>query len=359
MMYALRRWTCALGRWGRVALALLLACAALLLARDARAQDVSGPGAFARNGFGARGMAMANAQIAGRTGRASPYYNPALAPFVSTQRIGVSAAFMTFDRELQFLELATPLGPTAGIAAGVIRAGVDGIDGRDTGGFRTETLSTDEFALFLAFGNRFAERFSAGATLKLYTADYLDGVAEPLAFGLDLGATFGVTERLTVAASVHDLLAAYEWDTSGAFVGGRLTEDRFPVRVQLGAAYVMLEGRLEIQAEYESRLRDAERRTRVTTVTGGGPGEAFATETLRLHDGRGRLGVAWQAVEILELRGGLGRIGAGDGAESLRPSLGFGLDQSIGELRLHAAYAFVLEPYVHDPMHLVTLRFFL
>ncbi len=354
------------GEWGRafVLAALAAVTAGLLLAalgaaRPAAAQDAAA-GAFARTGFGARGIGMGNAQIADISGEASVYYNPALTPFIEGQRVLLSAALMTFDRSQQFAEFATPIGPTAGVAVGLVHAGVTGIDGRNRDGFATGELSTDEFAFFLAFGNRFAERLSVGASLKLFTADYGNDVDAPLTLGVDLGAVVEVTDRLQVAASVHDLLAQYNWDTSDAAQGGgRQNTDRFPVRVQLGAAHTFREGRLRVAAEYESRLIAAERRVRVPTSIGGTPGEAFRTEDVRFYRARLRLGAAYQPVEILSLRAGLDRLGAGDGLASARPSAGFGVDQTLGDFRVHAAYTFVLEPYVRDPMHLLTLRFFL
>jgi hypothetical protein len=307
-------------------------------------------------GFGARGIAMGNALIADPSGDVSAYYNPALAPTATGQRIAASAALLSFDRELQFLEFTTPLGPTAGLGFGLIHAGVNDIDGRDANGVRTQTLSTDEFNIFLAFGNRFAERLSVGAALKLYQANYGDFVDEPLSFALDLGMTVTVTEQLRVGAAVNDLLAKYEWDASTA--GGRAVTDAFPVRVRAGLAYALLEGRLRLVGEYESRFVEREERVGVPVATTTGPITRTEFRSLTLHGGRGRLGAAYQLVDILEVRAGVDRIGVGD-AEGLRPSAGFGLDQTLGSLELAISYAVVLEPNTRDAMNLFTLAVFL
>jgi hypothetical protein len=73
---------------------------------------------------------------------------------------------------------------------------------------------------------------------------------------------------------------------------------------------------------------------------------------------RGRLGAAYRPVDILALRAGLDRIGV-DGASGLRPTGGFGLRQSLGELDVRLGYAAALEPYVRTVMHLGTLEVFL
>ncbi len=321
------------------------------------AQDIA-PGSFARNGFDARGIAMGNALLADRSGEASPYYNPALAPYHSGQNLSASVAFMSMDRELQFLQFATPVRPSAGVALGLIHAGVSNIDGRDASGYRTETLSTDEFALFLAFGNRFGERLSAGAALKLYRADLFDTVDAPITLGVDAGLTYEVNTALHVGLVINDLLARYAWDTSAAFEGGRATTDRFPVRVRIGGMYRLLDDRLHVMAEYESRFTERQRRIRVPTTAGASVSTAFETESVLLHDSRLRIGASYRFVDIFTVRGGLNRIGAGD-LEGLRPSAGFGVEQPLGNLDVRAAYAVVLEPYVRDGMHLLSLQIFL
>ncbi len=75
---------------------LLIAVLLTLAATEAHAQAA---GAFSRMGFGARGVAMSNALVADASGYASPYYNPALAPFIPRQSLDASAAFMTLDLE--------------------------------------------------------------------------------------------------------------------------------------------------------------------------------------------------------------------------------------------------------------------
>jgi len=327
-----------------------------LMGPVAYAQQDAAAGAFSRIGFDARGLALGNALGADLSPDVSPYYNPALAPNASSQSLTASVGLLSFDRQLQSLQFGTPLGPTAGVALGIIRAGVSDIDGRDANGNATETLSTDEFALFLAFGNQFAERFAVGASLKLFQANYLDDADAPLGFGLDLGMTYRVTDRATAGVAVSDLLAKYEWNTSSE--GGRANTDRFPVRVRISGAYEFLsDGRLRVMAEYESRTLIREARTRVPRRSGGSPTTVFRTESVRLHQSGARIGASYPLAEIFTVRGGLDRIGV-DGASGLRPSAGFGLRETVGELDLEASYAFVLEPYVTDTLNFLSLRLY-
>jgi hypothetical protein len=341
---------------GLVAAALAAALWVGLGAGPARAQDPAA-GAFARLGVDARGMALGNALAANPAGDVSPYYNPALSPRASGQRLSASAALMSFDRELQFLEFTTPLGPTAGIGVGVIHAGVSNIDGRSENGTHTETLSTDEFGVLLGFGNQFADRFSLGATLKLYQADYIEEVRTARSFGLDLGASVQATERLTLGLVVNDLLAKYEWSASGSGQGGGNT-DRFPTRVRLGGHHSFQGGRLQVMAEVETRITTSPREIR--SISTGTPvaRPRIRTEEVRQADVRGRFGVAYRLVDIFTLRAGADRVGV-DGVSGLRPSAGFGLRQTLGNLRLRIGYAAVLEPYVNDAMNTATLQIYL
>ncbi len=301
-------------------------------------------GAFARLGFGARGMALGNALVADAAGAASPYYNPALAPFVAQQHLDVGAAFLTFDRELQFLQFAAPIRPRAGLAAGLTHAGVSNIDGRDASAYHERTLSTDAYAFFFAFGTHLSARVTLGAALKYYYADYLDTIEPVEGIGIDLGLTARLTERLYLGLAVSDLLARFAWDTSGAYEGGgRQTVDRFPVRLRLGAAYRLMDGRLRLMAEAEARFAARER-------------PDGASETVR----RGflRVGGAYRLVDALTLRLGIDRIGGKTG-RGVRPGVGLGVRRSVGQLQLAGAYTFVWETAVSDPMHVLALRLFL
>jgi hypothetical protein len=316
-------------------------------------------GAFSRMGFGARGIAMSNALVADGFGGASPYYNPALAPFIPGQSLEASAAFMTLDRDLQFLQLSAPLRPRAGIAAGLIHAAVSDIDGRDDSGYHTQTYSTDEFAFFLAFGVRMSERLSAGLGFQFYRADYFEGVSPVNSIGIDLGLNMQATESLRLGFAVDDLLARYSWDTSDLFgSAGRTTSDRFPTRIRLGGAYQLMGSQLLVTAEYESSITSSEIRTREVRLVGDTPREVFTSERLALHDSQFRVGAEYQPMDFFAMRAGVDGLGA-EAIAGARPSGGFMVEQELGSLVGRFEYAFVLESYALGTMHLVTLRVFL
>ncbi len=314
-------------------------------------------GSFARFGFGARSMAMGGTHTADVFGYASPYHNPALAPYSAAQSLDVSAAVMSFDRQLQHLQFAAPLRPRAGVAGGVIHGGVSGIDGRDGSGYHTEDYSTNEYAFFLAFGTRVSERISAGLGLRIYRADLFDGVDSPTSLGLSLGTTAKLSEQLAVGLAVDDLLAKYDWDTS-ALLGdaGSQTNDKFPIRFRLGAAYQLPTGRGMISAEVESQIQSAD----VETVSGigviaGTPVPTTTTDELRLSQVMARVGAEYWLAEPFALRIGYDRLGVGSLGEAT-PSAGFAIKQQFGDLNARLDYAAVLEPFANGVMHVVTLH---
>ena len=316
-----------------------------------------GVGAFSRLGFNARGIAMGNALVASSGENVSPYYNPALLPTTTKQRVSGSAALLAYDRQLQSLEFTAPLGPTAGVGVGLIHAGVRNIDGRNADGVHTEMLSTDEFALSLSFGNRFAERISVGATLTLYQSYVVPEASPVRGFGVDLGVAYSITPRLKLAGAVTDLLAKYEWNTGP--VNGESRTDRFPVRALLGGSYELLDGRLTVTGELESRFvpRDRDVVDRVVTTTRG-PRREMRTESVVLHQFQGRVGTEYRPLEILSLRMGIDRIGVSS-FSGIRPSAGFGLRQQVGALDLRVGYAAALEPNVRTLMHVGSIDIFL
>ena len=170
-------------------------------------------GQIGRMGFGGRGIAVGNALAGDASGFASPFYNPALAPYIKNQSLGLSAALMTQDRQLQFVELQTPLRPLAGIAAGLIHTGVQDIDQRNSSGYHISMVSTNEFAFFAAFGVRVGSKASIGVGLQLFRNDLHSDLPAVQTFGLDIGIGVHVLPSLHIGLVLDDLLAKYSWDT--------------------------------------------------------------------------------------------------------------------------------------------------
>lgn len=329
----------------RVALTLLL----LLAAAPAVGQDA---GAFARYGFGARSMAMGGVQAADVSGNASPFHNPALAPFVPGQTLDVTTSRLAFSRTLEGAQVSAPLRPRSGVVAGFLHAGTTDIDGRNDSGYHTGTLAADEYAFFLAFGTRFSEKLSGGLGLRVYRAS-LPELRATTSLGASLGLALTPSDRLSLALTVDDLFARYRFDAS-ALDGGTVT-DRFPTRLRGSAAWNLPEGRGTIGVEGELRVRYASvvGAGGVTDI-GGTFDEIAGRDSLRLAGGRLRLGAEVWVAEPLALRAGIDRIGAGS-FDDASPSAGFAIRRRLGEVYARLDYAAIFEA-AGPPAHVVTLH---
>jgi len=328
---------------------LLLIALGVAVAAPAAAQDA---GAFARYAFGARAIGMGGAQMADVWGGASPFHNPSLSPFVPAQSLDVSTSRMAFSRTIEAAQVATPLRPRSGVAAGFVHAGTTDIDGRDESGYHTSTMASDEYAFFLTFGTRFSERVSAGLGLRVYRAA-LPELRPSTSLGAGVGVTVRPSDRLAVALAVDDLFARYRIDASP--LGGGTVTDRFPTRVRLGAAWRTAGGNTTISAEGELRVRtvDVESPGGVIPI-GTGISERTLDTEYQLAAGRLRFGAETWLAEPFALRVGYDRLGAGAFGDAA-PSAGFAVRRRLGEVYARLDYAAMFES-AGPPAHVVTLH---
>ena len=334
----------------------LAGLAVVLLALSATA-GAQAPGAFARFGMGAR-AAVFGPQAADVFGDASPYHNPALAPYSASQSLEASAALLEFDREWQAVQVTAPLRPRAGLAGGIVRGAVTSIDGRDGSGYATGDFSTNEIAFFVAFGTRFSEKVSGGIGLRIYRSDLFEAIRPTTAIGVGAGLAVRATDRLALGLVAEDLFAKYNWNASAA--GGGTVSDDFPIRIRGGSAYRMGPetgaGKLVVAAEVEGQIRSTETRQPGGISTGGGfPTPETVTTDLRVGDVLARFGAEYHVVDPLAVRVGADRILLGDTGE-IRPSAGFSVRPSLGELSLRIDYAATLEPFGTAIAQTATLR---
>ncbi len=305
-------------------IALLLACLA-----PAAAQLDGSPGAYARMGFGARGMGMANAMVAVNTGEISTYYNPALSAFSADRTGAASASFLSFDRTLNFISYTQAIKPTAGLSAGIINAGVHNIDGRDEDGQQTEQYSTTDDQFFLSFSNRVDPRVSLGVAVKLYYSKLFDKVSSTTV-GFDIGAFFQLTDDIGIGAAVQDLNSKYKWDTQSLYgqPEGMTSDAKFPNLRKIGVSYRAFSGQALLAAEYENSS---------------------------LGSNLFRAGVEYSPVEAFTLRAGVDRMDGSSTSTGAKPTFGFSLKNALHGWTPGIHYAFVVEPYASHGIHILTV----
>jgi hypothetical protein len=299
-----------------------------LFGAGATAQTAGTAGAFARLGFGARGMGMGNAMSAVTSGELSSYYNPAASAFSEARVAGASFGILSLDRSLNFVNYTQAIKPTAGISFGLINAGVRDIDGRDGDGVQTGPLSTYENQFYLSFSNRVDPHVSFGGTIKLYYSKLYEDVKSSTV-GFDIGAMVVVTDGLTIGAVIQDINSKYKWDTKAIYgEQGRATEDKFPSLRRLAIAYRLPGTGGLIDAEVENSSQH-------TTLI--------------------RAGAEYPLIQQFVVRAGFDRWDLSDDATGVKPTFGFTLKNSFNGWNPALTYAYVAESFAPHGMHVLTL----
>jgi hypothetical protein len=271
---------------------------------------------------------MGNALSAVITGDISAYYNPALPAFAQERNVAASFGFLSLDRTLNFLSYSQAVQPTAGIAFTAINAGVGNIDGRDDNGIHTDSYSTYENQLALAFSNRVDDRVSLGVAIKLYYSKLFDGV-KSTTVGFDIGAAVRATDELTIGAALIDINSRYKWDTRSVYgENGSSPEDKFPMLRRLGASYILPWYNAVVSAEVENSSEK-------TTII--------------------RAGAEVPLAEYFTVRGGFDRWDMGDAATGVKPSFGFTVRNAVGSWTPSVTYAYVAESFAPRGMHILSL----
>ncbi|MCX6135772.1 MAG: hypothetical protein NTU47_18355 [Ignavibacteriales bacterium] len=284
-------------------------------------------GAAMRMGFGARGMGMANSLTAIKTDDGTGYYNPAVVPFQAHPSALLSAGFLPFDRNLNFVSYAQSIKPTGGFSLALINAGVSKIQGRSLDGLPTETYSTSENEFLFTFGTKVRPDFAVGVSAKILYYSLFESV-KSTTVGFDLGIVYAPSEAWTIGAVVADINSKYKWDTSQLYgSSGNTSIDRFPLRRKLAICYSpgFLKGRIAGEVEWVGAIVLS------------------------------RIGAELALQENVTLRGGIDQIDFAGGISS-KPSIGFSLQTAVASLKPTIDYGFILEPYGTGGIHMLSLR---
>jgi len=205
------------------------------------ATDYAGySGSFLRMGSSARSIAMGSSFTAELDRGFTAYHNPAGVVFLDRKQVTVLHHFLPLQRQYFATSFSTGLPPTAGIGLAWVSAGVNDIDGRNSAGFQTETLSTSENAVYVTFANQIAPGLSFGLNIKLLFSnlpvddDNLIGKGT----GFDLGVMYRNIPNATLAFSVQDFNSKYVWNTTSIFSqDGKVYNDFFPTIFRFGGSY--------------------------------------------------------------------------------------------------------------------------
>ncbi|MDI6766421.1 MAG: hypothetical protein QME52_06320 [Bacteroidota bacterium] len=303
--------------------------AIIIFSSSCYSQTAGTAGAFARMGFGARGMSMGNTLTAVTNDEISAYYNPALSAFSEDRTAMATFSILSLDRYLNFLSYTQAVKPTAGLSVGLINAGVRKIDGRNSDGMHTEDYSTYENQFFLSFSNRIDNRISLGVGIKLYHSKLFEEVTSTTV-GFDVGICFQLTDDISIGAAFQDLGSKYIWDSKPIYPDpyGKTTTDKFPSLRRMAIAYMLPNGIGTITAEFEN---------------------SSAKSNVM------RIGAEYYIMDYFIVRSGIDRLDFSEHKTGAKPSLGFTVKKPHDTWTPSVTYGFIFESFAPHGMHIITI----
>ncbi len=293
-------------------------------------------GAFLWMGLGADRVGMGDCGAAMTGGGTAWYYNPAALPYSTGRRVAFEYRMMALDRKIMYAGFSTPFEPEegmdAGVAVGVMRAGTDEIDGRDSNGERFDMLSYSDNLIHGSFALKPHPRVAVGISIKWLIGavpDIKENDENLYAYGMgvDIGLLVFARKDLRFGLQVRDLNARYSWDTSEVWgEGGATKEDAFPNLTRLGVAWEVRPS-LTVAAD--------------AVVNGTDIGEDIdAVEP--------RFGVEW-GYDFDRAKGLVLRAGYNGEGETF----GLGLKLELSRVKARLDYAFLVEPVAPSGTHLI------
>ena len=164
--------------------------------------------------------------------------NPASLAFSNQSSFDAGLVQLSLDRFIYTVNASIPLPPTAILAFGVIAAGTNNIEARDSRGYPAGQLDDTEMTYLVSFSNRFSDNLAFGLALKVLTKrfssddDWLD--LKGSGFGAGIGISYKLFKRTTLALALKDWNSSYKWKTQDLFERGSSYTDAFPMSFSWG-----------------------------------------------------------------------------------------------------------------------------
>lgn len=342
----------------RLYFTLLLIGGIFTLTELSSAQSGGGAMSYHRIGSNARILGIGNAYSAGSRLGIYPQFNPALAAQATFNQVDMSAAVMSFDRNLASLSVSFPLPPNAGLHISTVYSGVQDFDGRSPSGYPTGDFNTHDLQIAATFGLQINPKLAIGLTARFLNARYNPDIPAPTAFGADVGLRYTLSENSSFGFTIQDLLSEFTWDTQELYnsAGSIQTTDKLPTRLKVGYERFIPSLGLVFFAEAEHRITSSQVFESFTVIDQGRPVNRVQvnedSQTTRLL----RIGAQWDAHERIALRAGwqsgnLEAIGI-----SQRFSGGFTVKLPFELYAPEIDYAVMREPNGISWMHLFSIR---
>ncbi len=332
-------------------LVVLLLIGTFMLSPSINAKQLGGQaGHFLRMGLGADRVGMGGVGVAMASSGANWYYNPAAVPYQKSKTAVVSYRKLSLDRSLMYAGFSLPLQPEmsrlrskhdvrqtkAGLAFGIMRAGISDIEGRDSNGEVYETFTWSDNLFHGSFSLMPYDMLAIGVSIK-WMMNAVPKVKEDdktlfsNGLGVDLGLQVVPLSNLRFGFQIRDLGSKIKWETSdvwGDDSGEK--DDVLPTQLRLGAAWDPIWD-LTIASDivvYPQIIGD----------------DYDALQTL--------IGVEYRQVYFND-----NQVAFRAGYQGFAPTFGFGLDMLIRHINVELDYAFLLERESSDGAHVLTWIF--
>ncbi|MGQ9577732.1 MAG: hypothetical protein ACUVWQ_03835 [Candidatus Aminicenantales bacterium] len=269
------------------------------------------PGVFLNYGAGPRSLGMGKAFAAVADDAQAVYFNPGGLFQLNSHEV-LLAHSQLYGARMEYIAYTLPTKELGAFGVGILNYGAEGLDSRTPENWQYQPTLFAENAYLVSYAYNPFRFMGFGGTAKLVTknlAQYAD---------VGLGADFGLLARagnlfrfgLVVQNAVEPVLTLHT------------LSDRYPRTFRLGAAVVLLDGRIVMSADLTSPL------LRVIDETDKNP-----TNKLKL-DLTAHGGVEFEIVPDVVVQ----RVGI-DGNEI---SFGLGVHRNWGKMSLGVDYAFLL-----------------
>ncbi len=294
----------------------------------------SSAGSFMRVGFGADRIAMGDCGAALVGSGMNWYYNPAGLAYQLDRQVSIGYRNMGLDRFIMYSDFSMPLPPNAGLAIGIVRAGTNNVEFRDSNGEKFDEITHSENLIHGSFSLMPHPRIGLGITIKWIinsVPNVLEGDKDLYAYGMsiDLGLRLIVLDNLQFGLQLRDLSGEYSWETSEVWGDPSAAKvDEFPSLIRLGAAYTPINP-LTIVADVV-----------VNSSEVGESSDAFDS----------RFGVEYRYPIMNDNLNGFA-LRAGWNGDI--PTFGFGLDLNLRRVQARLDYAFLLEDVAPSGSHLI------
>jgi len=293
-------------------------------------------GAFLRMGLGADRVAMGDCGVALSNSSVTWFYNPAALAFQTNKQAALGYRWMSLDRSIMYAGFSRPIKPNGGLAIGIIRAGIDNIEGRDSNGEKFDEFSWSDNVIHGSFALMPHPMLGLGISIKWIinaVPDIKENDKNLYAYGLgvDLGVRVIPMPGLRLGLQLRDLDAKHSWETSDVWGEDTGTnEDQLPTQIRIGAAWDPIND-LTVASDivmYSQLVGDDD-------------------DALQIH-----FGVEWKNLFGVEKEPVL-RFGYNGRA----PTFGLGFKFDISQVITRLDYAFLLEPESPGGSHLAVWVF--